>query len=133
MADSGLFLSDWKGEELNKLLASTLNKKLTTIGILLVNELKAELVARDNPTPPGTNASDPGEPPAKVKGRLSASITKNVDTKNHVLTVGTPLLYGKFLELGHRSRDPEIFVAARPWLRPVAHKNEKIIEKIIQG
>lgn len=118
-------LSDWEGDKLIKLMEQTVDTKMQVVGKLLVNELKAELVQHDNSA--GTDPSAPGEPPAKVSGTLSGSVTSNYDPKTQTLKVGTPKMYGKWLEEGTR------FMAMRPWLRPIFRKNKAKIGKIFKG
>lgn len=122
---TGLTLSDWKGPAFKKLLSANLDKKMTVVGILLTNELKQITTELDNKD--GDEPSEPGEPPAKVSGRLSASMTYLYESAKKLLQVGTPVLYGKFLELGTK------FMSPRPYLRPTFRKNKKKIEQIIRG
>ena len=124
---SGLTLSEWQGDRFQKLIDLDIEKKLKTVGILLMNEMKAELSAKgniDKKTP-----SKPGEFPAKVTGRLAGSVTYNVihEAGRWLVRVGSPVIYGKFLELG------TIRMAARPWVRPVMRKNAAFIRKLFGG
>jgi hypothetical protein len=118
-----VLLSEFKGKQLIKLLNADINKKMKVIGISLVNELEAELVKQDDID--GLTPSAPGEAPAKVTGRLSASQTYNIDEQNMTLRAGTPVAYGRDLELGTKN------MAARPWLRPVVRKNMARIQEIL--
>ena len=69
----------------------------------------------------GANPSAPGEPPHKQRGRLLASVAKDVDPASLTGRVGTNLKYGLFLELGTR------LMAARPWLRrSLAERREQV-------
>ncbi|MFP4323771.1 MAG: hypothetical protein ACLFTK_15055 [Anaerolineales bacterium] len=52
----------------------------------------------------------PGDPPAIDTGALAASIRLEPTPQGY--RVGTPLIYGAWLEFGTRE------MAARPWLRP---------------
>jgi len=63
-------------------------------------------------TRPAHQASAPGQYPADDTGLLAANI--NITTTNLGLTarVGTPLMYGRYLEYGTSK------MHARPWLRP---------------
>ena len=123
-------LGDFKGANLEKLIAAKVETRLETVGVLLVNELKQELVARDNPGIPGKDgrvrsnpagAAPPGEPPAKYQGRLSGSVTYALDKAKLSLKVGSNVVYALVQEFNH------------PWLRPVFRKNMGQIGKIVGG
>lgn len=58
------------------------------------------------------NVSHPGDPPNADTGRLMKSIAFEVDSRKLSATVGTNLLYGKYLEFGTEDMAP------RPWLVP---------------
>lgn len=75
----------------------------------------------------GSNPSTPGEPPHKQTGRLRSSIAQSYDESAMTSRVGTPVAYGKFLELGTSK------MAARPYLRAALAENRKEIVKIITG
>jgi phage gpG-like protein len=61
---------------------------------------------------PGTGrqyqASRPGEPPASATGRLRTSIDVKRDRDTYI--VGTPVIYGLFLERGTRNMEPRKFI-----------------------
>jgi len=59
-------------------------------------------------------ASAPGQPPMTDTGQLAGSI--NIVTGTLRAKVGTPLMYGLFLEFGTRK------MRQRPWLRPAFEK-----------
>ena len=78
-------------------------------------------------------ASAPGEPPAQDTGRLSNSITANIDGKR--AEVGTNLEYAPWLEFGTRTIEP------RPFLFPALEKErpawnrrlDRIVEAAAKG
>lgn len=95
-----------------------LARRLELAGFLLVSEIRRNL-NRSQPyvrTGPGgqnfrgLDPSRPGEFPKKLSGQLIKSIAHTVDANKLVLTVGTAIKHGKFLEHGTRRMDP------RPWL-----------------
>ncbi|MCK9492693.1 MAG: hypothetical protein M0Q24_11485 [Sulfurimonas sp.] len=73
-------------------------------------------------------ASAPGKPPATDSGMLRRTIAREVvkDFFEWVGKVGTPLLYGLWLERG-TSRMPE----PRPWLKPTFEKNADQVGRIL--
>ena len=115
----------WYGEELKQIVKASSTKRVEAATIILANELKNVLVQQDNID--GTNPSEPGEPPAKESGRLSGSISREVDPVTNVGRVGTNVIYGKMLELG------TVKMAARPWLRPTYDRLKATLIKILQG
>ena len=70
----------------------------------------------------GSDPSKPGEPPHKQHGKLRQSIASDFDAERFILRIGTPLSYGKFLELG-TSR-----MARRPYLSRWLHENKQRIK-----
>lgn len=101
-------------------------RRLEAVGILLRNHIR-EMISVPSRTVTigktkggktkrvlgrrGSNRSVPGEPPHKDYGKLRESIASDVDAAGLTVRVGTPLRYGKFLELGTRKMAP------RPYLR----------------
>lgn len=73
-----------------------------------------------SPPDPDTGRSKPGNPPKTDRGVLVNSIFVNVEQSGikPIVTVGTNLKYGAWLEFGTKD------TAARPWLAP-AHKANK--------
>lgn len=62
-------------------------------------------------------ASAPGDPPAQLSGALARSISYQLfrGPRGVIIRVGTPLMYGLFMELGGAHFEP------RPWLRVLAN------------
>jgi HK97 gp10 family phage protein len=92
-------------------------------GAYLAGKIKNELTKQDNLH--GDNPSQPGEPPAKVTGRLSASISHQTDKDKLIEYVGSNVRYAKFLELG------TIKMAARPFLRSTLETERQNIQRFI--
>lgn len=123
-------IKNWRGEEVKKVLAATIDKKLEVAAILVKNHAQ---VLVSQPSPP---ASLPGEPPHKDTGRLRASITYKVDKGQGVARVGSNLAYAKILELGSSRRTKKgtiVILAARPWLRRAFIESYATIRKIFGG
>lgn len=76
----------------------------------------------------GSSRSRPGEPPHMDTGALRASITYRIEESpgSVDLKVGTPLLYGRFLEMGTTK------MAARPFLRRALKENAERIRQITE-
>ena len=73
----------------------------------------------------GAFPSKAGQPPRKQTGHLRRSVTYNVN--GLVGRVGTPIKYGRYLELGTRHMKP------RPWLRrSLRTKSDEIIRLLRQ-
>jgi HK97 gp10 family phage protein len=109
--------------EFNDDIRQKLIKKLTAVGITLVNAIKENISIPSFP-----ERSKPGEYPHKEDdGILRSSITYNVDKENLNVKVGTPLLYGKFLERGTRK------MAARPFLQLTTIQQAEKIKAIMGG
>lgn len=75
----------------------------------------------------GANPSKPGEFPHKQFGVLRRSIAQDYAPETVTARVGTPLSYGKYLELGSKK------MAARPYLRRTLAEEQQKIEEIILG
>lgn len=73
-------------------------------------------------------ASRAGDAPNTDTGRLVASI--QVEIKPDLVTVGTSLNYGRFLEFGGKSEQSGSPHYARPWLFPAAEKNRAAFDRI---
>ena len=73
----------------------------------------------------GSGRSEPGNPPHKDFGILRGSIAFEVDEKKRTVRVGTPLKYGRHLELGTRH------MAKRPYLRRALAEKRALIGRII--
>ena len=76
-------------------------------------------------------ASKPGAAPNTDTGRLVASI--QVDIKPDLITVGTSLDYGRYLEYGGKSEATGSPNYARPWLNPAVEKNRAAFDKIAEA
>jgi HK97 gp10 family phage protein len=115
----------WRGDQFQKIVKAGSAQRLEAAAILLQNELKTVLVAKDNID--GTKPSEPGEAPAKETGRLSSSISREVDKEAMTARVGSNVVYSKFLEIGTDK------LAARPWLRPTYDRLAGKIKQILTG
>lgn len=69
-------------------------------------------------------ASAAGEYPAKLSGKLAASVGYKVANKR--LTIGESADYAAYLELGTSK------MAARPHLRPSVDRNIKAVQKLVE-
>ena len=76
-------------------------------------------------------ASKPGAAPNTDTGRLVASI--QVDIKPDLITVGTSLDYGRYLEYGGKTEATGSPNYARPWLNPAVEKNRAAFDKITES
>lgn len=112
-------------DELAKLMNAKLAKKIEACAILLQNEMKAGLSANDNLKGSHDSAASAGGFPFKETGRLAGSITRNVDEETLTAQVGTPVIYGTFLQRGTRH------MAARPWVTLAFNKVVDQIKKIL--
>ena len=74
----------------------------------------------------GSGRSEPGNPPHKDYGKLRASISYEVDKAKLVVRVGTPLQYGKFLELGTEK------MWKRPYLRRSLLEKKSQVTSILE-
>lgn len=84
-----------------------------------------EKISRPNPT--GRDPSLPGEYPKKVLGWLRKNILWEYDKVKKVGRVGTPVKYGKYLELGTRRMRP------RPWLSQAFKEFQNGITTILKS
>lgn len=135
-------------------LEKEMMKRVFAAGLLVSNEAK-KLVNVDGRVKEGgpvkrgeggkflkrktfTVRSKPGEPPRKQRGQLLGSIkpvqndgsVKPIfDGRNITCKVGTPLMYGYFLEVGTTKRGP----AARPWLRRAFFTVQDRVKQILMG
>ncbi len=96
-------------------LKREVNKSLHKAGVMLVSDIRKNLntaqpYVRRGSSFRGMEPSRPGDFPRKLSGQLLKSIAYVVDEVNMVLTVGTNIKYGRFLEFGTRR------MTARPWL-----------------
>lgn len=67
-------------------------------------------------------ASAPGAPPAMETGKLLGSVGHRIGTDGTVYgIVGTPEMYGRYLELGTHREDGTVGLLPRPWLRPALY------------
>jgi len=116
-------------------LKQQLGDRLDRCGFLLVSEIRRNLNRAQPYTRYGSgkqyyrglDPSKPGEYPRKLSGQLLKSIAHSVDRSNLVLTVGTGIKYGKFLELGTKK------MAARPWLFRTYHVIKQRIINVLRG
>jgi len=125
----------WRGPEAVKLINMEVGMRLDATGRFVRDKAK-ELVSRSQPvriygkkagrSRKGLDPSRPGEPPKKVTGMFRMSIKKEFDRPTLTVRVGTNLAYGRYLELGTRSRGKGKGLLKRPWLRPtlVNHQAE---------
>lgn len=123
-------LMTWKPE---KLIAKTEAK--AAVGIakaarFAAQEMKKKLRGQGSgylyrhPAGGTYRASAPGEPPAERTGDLMDSVHYIVQSELSVL-VGTPLLYGRFLEMGTEK------IKQRPWLRSTIIENRRKLMRLI--
>lgn len=75
-------------------------------------------------------ASRAGDAPNTDTGRLVGSI--QVEIKRDLITVGTSLDYGRFLEYGGRTLEGGAPQYARPWLFPAVEKNREAFDRITE-
>ena len=128
----------WHGAQAVKLIDMEVGKRVDAAARFVRNEAR-KILSRDQPTViygksagrsrKGLDPSRPGEPPKKVTGDLRLSITKEFDRSTMTAQVGTRFAYGRFLELGTRSRGKGKGLLARPWLRPVLVNNQGQIRR----
>lgn len=76
-------------------------------------------------------ASKPGDAPNTDTGRLVASI--QVEIRRDLITVGTSLDYGSFLEYGGKTEQSGAPQYAHPWLNPAVEKNREAFDKITES
>jgi phage gpG-like protein len=90
-------------------------------------QIKPSSVTINGTTRRTYTASDPGEAPAVLTGRLRQSIKGTVDIEGKTIVgrVGTDVPYGPMLEYGTRN------MAARPWLRLSFEKSEPEIREAL--
>ena len=124
----------WHGKAVKFRIKTGMTRNLTAAAIFVVRKVKESLSTAGAPIGKRRGAggkyikmkrapSPPGEPPYRVTGTLTRSITHEVD--KDTARVGTNLKYGKFLETGTSK------MAARPYLRPAVNKNKRAIKKIL--
>jgi len=115
----------WHTKEAEEFVRARGRDVVVAIARAVVARAKELLSVQGSPT----DRSLPGEPPRKQTGDLQRSIGYTIDETTLKSQVGTPLPYGKYLELGTRRG-----LAARPWLRPafawVAARMDAIIARI---
>lgn len=118
---SGGIKIDWRGNEFLRELRGELEKRLA----VAAEVVRAEAVKSIRvPFPP---ASLPGNPPhsRSAAAGLFGSVLYDVQSDQMQAIVGTPLVYGLYLELGTSKMAP------RPWLRPALEKSRLKIQKIM--
>jgi HK97 gp10 family phage protein len=112
----------WHGDEFLAAVRARLASNLGDAGEMLADEMAASV---GQPYPP---ASSPGDEPHRRTGNLQASITSELDAEALRVTVGSPVEYALYLELGtHR-------MAARPFVyRALANNADAIVSIVADG
>jgi phage gpG-like protein len=113
--------------DLVKIAEAKIAKRLEVCAILLQNEMKTGLSEHDNLHGDKDSSQSAGGNPFKVTGRLAGSITHNVDKEELTAKVGTPVIYGLFLQRGTRH------MAARPFITIAWNKCKAQIQRILDG
>jgi HK97 gp10 family phage protein len=119
MAVEGVSL-EWHGDELLKVLASEMEKRLAVVGEVVRGEAVRSL--RRKKFPP---SSLPNTTPAWRTGHLFRSVQYEVGKGQFTVRIGTNVRYGLYLEVGTSKMAP------RPWLRPALEKSRKRIVGIL--
>lgn len=119
---------EWKGPKVLRQLEAGMGRKLDQAAELLRSQVVRALRKNQSTSGRGkslaTHRSKPGEIPYVDSGHLSKSIFWRRSGK---LTrqVGTPVLYGLFLQIGTR------FMKPRPWLDVILKQNQSKIKAIL--
>lgn len=128
----------WHGEEFKKHLNAEIIQRLRTACEVVratavkslnvtahVRTRRRDAQGRFKSATVGYEPSKPGQPPRWRTRTLIGSVFYDVDESEQAGIVGTPVDYGRHLELGTTN------MAARPWLRPSLYRNLQRITKIL--
>jgi len=120
----------WNGDDIKKQIKLDLIDKLDFAGLIALDNAQ-KIVGRDQPRGKtksgeriGLDPSTPGTPPKRVTGNLQRSINWDLDRNLVIGRIGTPLRYGKHLQLGTRT------VAPRPWLNKAINASKNKMRNI---
>jgi HK97 gp10 family phage protein len=103
-------------------LEQVLNKRLHKVGVLVSGEIRRNIGDSTRANGP----SGPGGFPHADTGTLRKSISFVVDRQAHEVRIGTPVIYGRFLEDGTGHMEP------RPFLRRTVRDLESRIIRILK-
>lgn len=133
----------WNGPAVVAAARAEMILRLRRAGQAVVDETK-RLLNRSQPTTSGADGkrrrglspSLPGEPPKRLEGTLINSIRPRLLEFPHelVLQVGTPVIYGRRLELGFVGTDTKgrnVKQAPRPYLRKALANMRNVIPQIL--
>lgn len=115
-------------KELNRGMDRNVEAAATHLQGELKRTLRGQRSGTRYPVAPGSSttyrASAPGEPPAVATGKLLNSVAVARGGSKRWL-VGTPLKYGKHLEMG------TVHMRPRPWFRKTAREQREATRRIL--
>jgi HK97 gp10 family phage protein len=113
----------WHDATVKEEVRAELARRLPVVG-----EMLRAAIVNNISEPSRPIRSAPGEFPHADTGKLRQSIFSDLDRERMVVTVGTPLEYGRFLEDGTRNME------ARPYLRPTClDMQETLKDYLLKG
>ena len=110
----------WNADKLIVQVTGIERRNVERAAIHMTNKLKE---AVNQGRSPPTSAE--GSPPNRDSGLLLNSITYEITNEGLHARIGTPLIYGGYLEWGTR------YMAARPWLRPTLEEQREALTRIL--
>lgn len=117
-----------RAKELDRNTSRNVEAAATHLQGELKRTLRGQRSGTRYPVAPGSSttyrASAPGEPPAVATGRLLNSIAVARGGRKRWL-VGTPLKYGKHLEMG------TVHMRPRPWFRKTGREQRDAVRRIL--
>lgn len=124
---------DWHGEATMAAIKAQLNRAIYAGGTILRNRAIERVSIDGSGKVNGRRVrgvrpvhSLPGESPRSQSKQLRQSITVSADRTRMTVRVGSPMIYGPYLELGTRHMAP------RPWLRRSYEEVREQIEMATQ-
>jgi hypothetical protein len=112
----------WNGEAARVYARGRALRDITRV-VAAIRDRAVELLSVPGPAP-----SAPGEPPHTQTGNLIANVDYSIDERTMTWRVGTPVIYGLYLETGTRRG-----IAPRPWLRPAMAQVIPDMDRILEG